>query len=69
MIDLNAHADDVVLTTREVALWLGISVKSVRRLPVRPVPVRTRERQFLAADVKAAYRGQAQKRLHLRKIS
>lgn len=53
--DLQRYGDETVLTTREVAEWLGCSVKSVLRMPLQPLPWPTRERRFLAGDVKALF--------------
>ncbi len=63
MTNLSDYADDALLTTREVAVWLGITVKVVRRLPIMPVPLPTRERRYLAGDVKALIAAKAQRRL------
>ncbi len=53
MTDLDAYADSSVLSTREVAAWLGCSTKTVLGLPgLRPLPAIRRERCFLAGEVK-----------------
>jgi hypothetical protein len=51
--DLDAYPDSSVLSTREVAAWLGCSTKTVLSLPgLRPLPAIRRERCFLAGEVK-----------------
>jgi hypothetical protein len=51
--DLDAHSDATILSTREVAAWLGCSPKTVHSLPgLRALPTIRRERCFLAGDVK-----------------
>lgn len=50
--DLNTYPDTAVLTTREVAAWLGRSVKSVLRMGLPPANIKTREAHFLAKSVK-----------------
>jgi len=60
---LSDYPDDAVLTTRQVAAWLGIQPKAVLRLPLAAVPLYTRERRFLAGDVKALMTAKAARRL------
>lgn len=53
MTDLEAYPDSSVLSTREVAAWLGCSTKTVLSLPgLKPLPAIRRERCFLASEVK-----------------
>jgi hypothetical protein len=53
MTDLSAHPDSAILSTREVAAWLGCTPKTVLSLPgLKPLPKIRRERCFLAGDVK-----------------
>jgi hypothetical protein len=53
MVDLEAFPDSAILTTREVAKWLGTTTKAVLCMPLAPVNLLTRERRFLAGTVKA----------------
>jgi hypothetical protein len=53
MTDLESHPDSAILSTREVATWLGCSPRTVLSLPgLKPLPLIRRERCFLAGDVK-----------------
>jgi len=62
--------DDALLTTREVAKWLGVSAKSVLRMPIKPAAMRSRERRFLAREVKAYILGRpAPSRMPLRRMA
>lgn len=54
MTDLSAFPDAAVLTTKQVADWLGCSRKAVLRMPLTPLNIKTRERRYLAGDVKSA---------------
>jgi hypothetical protein len=69
MVDLNRYADETVLRTSEVAEWLEVEPKVVLRLPLAPLEFPTRERRFLAADVKAVVRGRPAPARGLRRVS
>lgn len=77
-LDLGKYSDEHVLTTRDVAEWLGVSVSHVLSLPLEPLPWRTRERRFSAAEVRRVILGEQKRReerelrrggLRLRKVS
>lgn len=69
MVDLEKYSDNTLLTTREVAEWLGQkSTKAVLCMPLPPVNLRLRSRYYLAGDVKKHITGQqAKPALRLRK--
>lgn len=56
MVDLNRYADDVILTTSEVAQWLGCKPATVLSIPgLRALEhLRRRHKHFRAGDVKRA---------------
>lgn len=56
--DPTRHADHVVLTTREIADWMGVPKKHVLSLPLDWLPWRTRERRCLAGEVKRVVLGE-----------
>lgn len=62
MMDLNAYPDDAIVTTREVARWLGCSEKSVLRLPLRRAAIPSLSASFLAKDVKDIVLGRERRR-------
>lgn len=62
MTDLNAYPDDAILTTREVAQWLGCSEKSVLRLPIRRTAIPSLSANYLAKDVKDTVLGRERRR-------
>lgn len=53
MINLSQYPDDAILTTHEVAEWIGCSPETVLRLPVQRAAAPTNSATFLAKDVKA----------------
>lgn len=63
MVDLDRYGDNVTLKTSEIAEWLEMDPKSVRRLPINWLDhLRTREGRALAGDVKRAYLGRGERR-------
>lgn len=69
MVDLNQYPDETVLRTSEVARWLEVEPKVVLRMPLAPLEFPTRERRYLAADVKAVVRGRRPAARGLRRVS
>jgi hypothetical protein len=69
MIDLNQYPDETVLRTSEVAEWLQVEPKVILRMPLAPLEFPTRERRFLAGDVKAVVRGRSGPSRGLRRVS
>lgn len=51
-VDLDQYPDHAVLRTRELATWLQMPVKTIRRMGVSPLPTGTKEHRYLAGDVK-----------------
>jgi hypothetical protein len=62
MMNLNQYPDEAILTTKEVAAWLGCSQKSVLRLPIRRAAIPSLSANFMARDVKEAVSGHERKR-------
>lgn len=61
--DMERYRDETVLTTREVAEWLECSVRTVLRMPLEPLTMRTRERRYLARTIKDFVLGRNPRRL------
>lgn len=47
----HAYPADAILTQEEVAEWLGISTRQVRRLPLKRVPLSQRATRYFASAV------------------
>lgn len=62
MIDLNKYGDEVVLSTREVAEWLGCGVSHVLCMGMTPLPMRRRQNHYTAAEVRRAILGERARR-------
>lgn len=62
MTNLNDYPDEAILTTKEVAAWLGCSEKSVLRLPIRRAAIPSLSASFVAKDVKEAVLGRERRR-------
>ncbi len=62
MIDLDAYPDRAILSTREVAVWLGYtSTKQVLRMGLPLANRIGRERHYIAGDVKQHLTGRTLK--------
>lgn len=67
MVDLEKYSDNTLLTTSEVAAWLGFkSTKPVLCMPLPIANIRGRSRHYLAGEVKKHIMGAAQARPPLR---
>lgn len=54
-----AYSPDAVLTAEQVAEWLGVSKRSILRLPIKRVAVTPQRYRYLASDVYLYLRGRA----------
>jgi len=54
-----SYPPDAVLTTGQVAEWLGISTRSVARMPIKRVVLFSQRVRFLAGDVYTYLRGRS----------
>lgn len=49
--DIRAYPPEAVLTAREVAAWLQVSLRTLERLDIPTVMLGTRTRRYLASEV------------------
>jgi hypothetical protein len=54
-----SYPPEAILTADEVAAWLKVSSKTVKRWPLRTIDLGSRTKRFLAADVYAFLKGKA----------